>query len=117
MRKTIFLLAIVVVAGAVALAANQFGVADKRQVTFHDPVRIGETLLPAGDYTVVHQMQGDQHIMVFTGRKKLEARIKCTLAPLAAPAPRTEFGYTLNAAKEHVLTRMVFQGDRAEHQF
>ncbi len=117
MRKTILLLLIVLVAGAVAMAANQYGVADKRQVTFHDPVRIGDTLLPAGEYTVVHQMQGDEHIMVFTGKKKLGARVKCTLAPLTAPAPRTEFGYSVNAAKEHVLTRMVFQGDRAEHRF
>ncbi len=116
MRKIIFLLAIVVVVGAVALAANQYGVADKRQVTFHDPVRIGATLLPAGEYTVVHQMQGDEHIMVFTG-KHAQAKVKCMLTPLSAPAPRTESEFKVNTANQQELVRMVFKGDRAEHRF
>ena len=102
------------------MAANQFGIADKRQVTFYDPVRVGDTLLPAGDYTVVHQMQGTEHIMVFTQMKKnkpAEAHIKCTLVPLNAPAPQSELGFKTNSANEKLLTRMVFKGDRAAHTF
>ena len=89
MRKTVFLIAIaVLILGTAAMAANQFGIAEKRDVTFYDSVRVGDTLLPAGDYVVTHQMRGDEHIMVFTkqGRKPVEARLKCTLKPLSAPA-------------------------------
>jgi hypothetical protein len=105
---------------AAAVAANQSGIADKRQVTFYDPVRIGETLLPAGEYTVLHQMQGTDHLMVFTqvGKKKpAEVKAKCTLVPLDKPAPNSELGFRTNAANEKLLTRMVFKGDRAAHQF
>jgi hypothetical protein len=121
MRKTGLWIAIVLlILTTAAVAANQFGVADKRQVTFYDPVRIGETLLPAGDYTVLHQMQGTDHVMVFTqfGKKKpAEAKIKCTLVPLDKPADNSELGFKTNAANEKLLTRMVFRGDRAAHQF
>jgi hypothetical protein len=120
MRKTAFLIAIaVLILGAAAMAANQFGIADKRPVTFYDTVRVGDTLLPAGNYVVTHQMQGEEHIMVFTkqGRKPVEARLKCTLKPLSSPAAQSQVEYRLNAAKEHVIARMVFKGDRAEHIF
>lgn len=120
MRKTAFLIAIaVLILGTAAMAANQFGIADTRPVTFYDTVRVGDTLLPAGDYVVTHQMRGDEHIMVFTkqGRKPVEARLKCTLKPLSAPAAQSQVEYRLNAAKELVIARMVFKGDRAEHIF
>ncbi len=120
MRKTAFLIAIaVLILGTAAMAANQFGIADTRPVTFYDTVRVGDTLLPAGNYVVTHQMQGDEHIMVFTrqGRKPVEARLKCTLRPLSAPAAQSQVEYKVNAAKEHVIARMVFKGDRAEHIF
>ncbi|MBZ5509739.1 MAG: hypothetical protein LAN70_01070 [Acidobacteriia bacterium] len=120
MRKTAFLIAVaVLILGTAAMAANQFGIADTRPVTFYDTVRVGDTLLPAGNYVVTHQMQGDEHIMVFTrvGRKPVEARLKCTLRPLSAPAAQSQVEYRLNAAKEHVIARMVFKGDRAEHIF
>lgn len=120
MRKTVFLIAIaVLILGTAAMAANQLGIAEKRNVTFYDSVRVGDTLLPAGDYVVTHQMQGDEHIMVFTrqGRKPAEARLKCTLKSLSAPAAQSQVEYKLNAAKELVLARMVFKGDRAEHVF
>jgi hypothetical protein len=43
--------------------------------------------------------------------------VKCTLVPLNAPARQTELGFKTNSANEKLLTRMVFKGDRAEHQF
>jgi hypothetical protein len=120
MRKTALLIAItLLILGTTALAANQFGIADTRHVTFYETVRVGSTALPAGDYVATHQMKGDEHIMVFTkqGRKPVEARLKCTLKPLSAPAGQTQIEYRLNAAKEQVITRMVFKGDHAEHIF
>ena len=119
-RTTLWVLILILVTGAAAMAANQYGIADKRQVTFYNTVRVGDTLLPAGDYVVSHQMKGDEHIMVFTkigGKKVVEARTKCTLTPLSAPATATRVEYKLVSAQERVLTLMVFQGDRAEHRF
>ena len=120
MRKTALWIAItILILGTAAIATDQFGIMEKRAVTFYDSVRVGETLLPAGIYVVTHQMQGDQHIMVFTkqGRKPVEARLKCKLTPLNAPAQQSQVEYKLNAAKELVIMRMVFKGDRAEHNF
>ena len=42
---------------------HYFGVADLQKITFLDPIRVGETLLPQGNYEVRHVMEGDNHIM------------------------------------------------------
>jgi hypothetical protein len=99
---------------------NQFGVADTRQIRFDNPTWVGDTLLPSGNYQVLHTMQGDIHIMVFEqkgGRKPAEVRVKCMLVPLQAKASRTETMYILNDKNERVLQALTFQGDSARHQF
>jgi hypothetical protein len=120
MRKTALWIAIfMLVVGAAAMAANQYGIADKRNVTFADPVRVGDTLLPAGEYQITHQMQGSDHIMTFkqlARKNPVEVRVKCTLVPLKAAAQQTEFGFKVNG-NEKLLNRMVFRGERAEHLF
>jgi len=120
MRKVAVLLAVVMILLGVAAVASDLGIAEKRDIKFYDPIVIGDKLVPAGEYNVLHQMQGNDHIMVFTkigGKKPLEARVKCSLTPLKASAERTEVEYRLNDKKEHVLARIVFRGDRAEHIF
>ncbi len=69
-----------------AAGTNQLGVADTYQVSFSEPVRVADTLLPRGDYEIRHVMQGQDHIMVFRQlrtSKPVEVRAKCTLVPLA----------------------------------
>src|SRR5579863_466020 len=41
---------------------NKFGVADSGRITFDEPIRVGNTLLPSGDYQVLHTMNGERHI-------------------------------------------------------
>ena len=99
---------------------NKFGVADTRQISFTDPIRIGGTLVPKGSYTVLHTMQGEEHIMVFTqekGRNPVEVKVKCTLVPLGAKADQTQAVWVLNAANERVLRELIFRGDTAKHVF
>jgi len=99
---------------------NQMGVADTRQIRFDNPIWVGGTLLPTGDYQVLHTMQGDTHIMIFqqkTARNPVEVRVKCTLVRLQAKASRTETAYTFNGKNERVLQALVFKGDSARHQF
>lgn len=99
---------------------NQFGVADSYKIVFTAPTRIGDVLLPQGNYQVLHTMQGQDHIMVFKRlqtRKPVEARVKCQLVPLPKKAGRDEQTFVINAANERVLHTLVFKGDSAQHVF
>jgi hypothetical protein len=119
----IMLVVAVCVLGLSVLASageNQFGVADTRQISFDNPIWVGGTLLPSGNYQVLHTMQGDTHIMVFKqqgGKTPVEVRVKCTLVPLQAKASHTEKMYIFNDKNERVLQALIFQGDTARHQF
>ncbi|MGA7907257.1 MAG: hypothetical protein WCA16_07600 [Candidatus Sulfotelmatobacter sp.] len=103
----------------VATAADKnFGIAEVRHITFNDPVRIANHLLPAGEYVVRHTMQGDEHIMVFKSvRTKNETSVKCTLVPLDRKAVQSQTVYRLNAANEKVVEEVIFRGDSAKHVF
>jgi hypothetical protein len=104
----------------VAAQQNKLGVADKYQVTFDTPVRVGNVLLPQGNYQIVHTMEGDTHIMVFTQervKQPVETRAKCSLVPLQEKATQTQTVYGLNANNEHVLHELIFKGDTAKHVF
>jgi len=104
----------------VATAADKnLGIRDVGRVTFVAPVRVGTTLLPAGDYVVRHTMDGQEHIMVFQPArgKGPEVKVKCTLVPLTEKAAQTQQIYSLNAANERVLQELVFRGDTAKHVF
>jgi hypothetical protein len=99
---------------------NKFGVSDTRKVVFENPVRVGDVLLPKGEYKVLHTMDGDNHIMVFTqqgGKNPTEVKVKCTLVPLTEKAATSERFYVLNASNERVLRELVFRGDTAKHVF
>lgn len=122
MRKQWFVMMVTVAlilctAALVQAKDNSLGVADKQKIVFNSPTLVGGTLLPAGEYQVVHQMDGTEHIMVFKGvaGTKGEAKAKCTLVPLDKKASTTEQRYTENAKNEHVLQEMTFRGDSAKH--
>jgi len=111
---------ILVMAAFAAARQNQFGVEDTYQVSFSDPVRVADTLLPGGDYEIRHTMQGEDHIMVFQQlhtRKPVELKAKCTLVTLPAKAANNTKIYAVNAANERVLRELIFQGDMAKHVF
>lgn len=121
--KLIALVAVCVLGASLVLQAgqNKMGVADTRQVKFENPMRIGTNLLPAGEYKVLHTMEGDNHIMVFkqmnAKQSPIEIRVKCSLVPLTAKADQTQQIFVLNAANERVLHELIFRGDTAKHVF
>ena len=125
MRRKLLLTALVIFAvliltGTAQSAAGPYGIADKRQVRFYDPVRVGSVLLPAGEYEVRHTMHGVEHVMVFRqmfAKTPAEARVRCTLVPVAKPIEQDQVGFTSNSAGQLVLHRLAFKGDRAEHWF
>ena len=99
---------------------NQFGVSDSRKVSFTSPMKVGNVLLPQGDYLVLHTMEGQDHVMIFkqlNTKKPAEARVKCQLVTLASKAPRDEQIYLVNGADVRVLHSLVFRGDSAQHVF
>jgi hypothetical protein len=65
--KTVAWVAVCVMGLGILLAAeqNKFGVANTQTVSFDEPIRIGNVLLPTGEYQVTHTMEGENHIMVF----------------------------------------------------
>ncbi len=121
--KLIALVALCVLGASLLLQAGQntMGVADSRQVKFDNPMRIGTNLLPAGEYKVLHTMEGENHIMVFkqmnAKQTPIEIRVKCSLVPLTAKADQTQQIFVLNAANERVLHELIFRGDTAKHVF
>jgi hypothetical protein len=120
--KTMLVVAVCVLGLSVMASAgqNQFGVADTRQVRFESPIWVGETLLPSGNYQVMHTMQGDTHIMVFEQKgvkTPAVSRVKCTLVSLQTKAWQSETRYVMNDKNERVLVALTFQGDKAIHQF
>jgi hypothetical protein len=104
---------------SVTLAAkdNPMGIAEKQTLVLSDPTVIAGTLVPAGNYTVTHEMQGQTHIMVFKqqGGGKVEVKATCTLVPLTAKATQTEEHFKENAKNQKVLIEMIFKGDTAKH--
>jgi sensor c-di-GMP phosphodiesterase-like protein len=104
----------------VAAQQNKLGVADKYQIAFLNPIRVGNVLLPQGDYQIVHTMEGDTHVMVFTQKHvkdPVETRAKCSLVPLQEKAPQNQTVYALNANNENVLVELVFKGETTKHVF
>ena len=115
------ILAFLLVSSALLNAGlDRYGVEERRKLTFENPVRVGDTLLPSGHYEVLHLMSGDSHFMLFKQlgvEKPAEAEVKCNLITLHHKAVATRTIFTLNAANQRVLQILVFKGDRAQHEF
>ncbi len=119
-RNPIVLIFVFLCVTAMALAANKFGVAERRTVELDKPAHIADTLVPAGKYEVRHTMEGDQHIMIFTSvgaPQAVTVRAKCTLVAVEKPVQQTEMGFKQGANGDLVLVRMQFKGDKAIHMF
>jgi hypothetical protein len=112
-------IAAVLVIGATTLLTakdNPMGIAPKQDITFTAPTIVGGTLLPAGDYKIVHEMQGTEHIMIFKSVSgKTEVKAKCSLVPLSEKARTSEQRFSENAKNERVLVEMTFRGDTSKH--
>jgi hypothetical protein len=116
----LFFVLVLCLTSALMANTNKYGVSDVRKVTLTDPTRVGDVLLPKGEYEVRHVMEGDNHIMVFKQLGKsnpTEARVKCQLVPTKQKVEQTQVIYKMNAANEKVLQGLRFSGDLAEHVF
>ncbi len=118
-RKTIAILisAMLLLACTATMAnTNAMGIAEKQTIEFTAPTLVGGTLLPAGQYNVTHQMNGQTHVMIFKQTYgKAEAKTNCNLVPLKAKAEHTAQRFTVNASNDHILQEITFAGDKATH--
>lgn len=122
MRLRVLFTALIMFSAVFAGASdlNQYGVADEREVSFRNPVVVGSTLLPAGDYKVIHTMQGSDHLMLFRSLKTKQPTapvlVPCVLRSLDAAASETIVA-TRNEGGRRFLTSLQFKGDLAVHLF
>ncbi len=117
-KKMFFVLIglVLLLLGTMVAKDNPMGIATKQTLDFTQPTIVAGTLLPAGTYTVTHEMQGQTHIMIFKQKNgTAEAKAKCTLVPLASKATVSEQRFNDNANKQRVLVQMTFYGDKAIH--
>jgi hypothetical protein len=98
---------------------NKLGIREVSHVKFDAPTRIGAVVLPAGEYTIRHSMEGQEHVMAFQGsnNNKDVFKVKCTLVQLPRKADQDQSIFELKAGSERVLHELVFRGDTAKHVF
>ena len=116
----VFFVVILCLTSVLQAGTNKYGVADVRKVTLSAATRVGDVLLPQGDYEVRHVMEAENHMMVFKQlgtNKPAEARVKCNLVPLKGKAEANQVIYESNGTNERVLRTLRFKGDLAEHLF
>ena len=118
LRCTVLALVCALLVVPFAMAGNP-GMHETGTVAFANPVRVGGTLLPAGEYMIRHSMEGQEHMMIFQAlnHKVQDVKVKCQLVQLGAKAHDTRTVYELNASNERVLHELVFAGDSVKHVF
>lgn len=110
------------IAGVAAFAADNnaaaaFGVGKTRNVVFSNDMKIGDKVLAAGEYKVLHLMEGEEHTLVFKSLNNQEkARVKCSMQKLEKKADESLTEYK-NIGNERILTALVFRGDTYKHTF
>jgi hypothetical protein len=75
-------------------------------------------MLPAGEYRVTHEMQGEEHILVMErmGKDKQTFRVPCLMQPLTNVATQNEQHYRWEG-KQKILVGLLFKGDKVFHAF
>jgi hypothetical protein len=103
--------------GVAFAAENTFGAGKTRNITFNNDVKVGDKLLPAGEYKVLHLMEGNEHTLVFKSTTNVEkVRVKCNMVDLGKKSPDTLSEFKV-VGNERILTAIVFRGDNFKHAF
>lgn len=125
------LFGVVVATASAAFGEDMVHVGKKGEVEFKTPMRIGQSVLPAGHYQFQHEMAADgHHVLVVHSRamvggsgphyggkttKEPVARIPCDLAPLDGKASSTGIVYKTGTDGVRELTQVRIAGEQAGH--
>lgn len=119
MTKKIAAVAIIMlfILGVAFAADTSFGAGKTKNITFNSDVKVGDKVLPAGDYKVLHLMEGNEHTLVFKSTTNVEkVRVKCNMVDLGKKAEDTFSEYKI-VGSDRILTAIVFRGDTYKHSF
>ena len=118
MKKIAAIAIIMLFVLGVAFAADQtFGVGKTRNITFNSDVKVGDKVLPAGQYKILHLMEANEHTLVFKSLNNEEkTRVKCSMVQLEKKSDQT-FSEFKTVGNDRILTALVFRGDTVKHAF
>lgn len=118
MKKIAAIAVIMLFILGVAFAADAtFGVGKTRNITFASDIKIGDKVLPAGEYKILHLMEANEHTLVFKSLSNQEkVRVKCNMVKLDKKSDQT-FSEMKTVGNERILTGLVFRGDEFKHAF
>lgn len=118
MKKLAALAIILLFVVSVVFAADTtFGAGKTRNITFNADVKVGDKVLPAGEYKILHLMEGNEHTLVFKSLTNVEkVRVKCNMVQLDRKAEDT-FSEYRTVGGDRILTTIVFRGDNFKHTF
>lgn len=99
----------------------------KGEITFDQPVRVGDQLLKEGTYQIQHVMEGADHVIVFRKMSrnyyrqlipgKEVARVKCRVESLGEKAKHGGLRFGTNAAGEKTVEEVHVRGENVTHLF
>lgn len=98
---------------------QQLKVGKTGEISFTQPTKLGEVLLPAGSYRFVHRTAGDDHFVKFTGTKgkgREFGEVKCQIEPLSEKASQTAISTTDEGGTRRI-TRIEVRGENVAHVF
>jgi hypothetical protein len=121
MKKIAIITILLLCVGALAFAADTkgLGIGKTQYITFINDTKVGDKVLTAGEYRVLHLMEGSEHTLVFKSadRGDEKVRVKCNMVELRKKADQTTTEFNKNANGERVLTALTFAGERYRHTF
>lgn len=98
---------------------QQLKIGKKGEVSFSQPTKVGEVLLPAGSYRFVHRVTGDDHFVQFTqtspGSRDF-GEVKCQIETLSKKASQTAIT-TRDEDGVPRITRIEVAGENVAHVF
>ena len=110
-------IAVLVTTGLVVLAqdhSNSTEKAVKADVSYSSDVRVGTTILKAGDYRVACDRETVTFTPVESGKT---LRMPCKGAQLGAPSTQTESHLAQDASGVKFLQKLLLKGSSVEHTF
>ena len=98
---------------------QQLKVGKTGEITFSQETKIGDVVLPPGDYRFAHRTSGDDHFVRFTqvkGKAREFGEIKCQIEPLQEKVSHTAVT-TTNEGGMRRITRIEVAGENVAHVF
>ena len=97
---------------------QQLKIGKKGEVSFSQPTKVGDVLLPAGSYQFIHRVNGDDHFVQFnqTNPGGRDFEVKCQIETLSKKASHNGIT-TIEEGGVRRITRIEIAGENVAHVF